>query len=87
MARLSLGTAGPSHFGRSAIPATSNSTLFYRAQADAARARSDEASLQNVKDNHLRAAEAWDVLAARSDKSDRLREQEALRKATTLNEI
>lgn len=56
-------------------------TLFYRAQADAARARSDEAALQNVKDNQLRAAEAWDMLAARSDKSDRLRAAEALKKS------
>ena len=68
---------------RLSIPTSSNSTLFYRAQADAARARSDEATLQNVKDNHLRAAEAWDVLAVRSDKSDRLRAEEALRKAAT----
>jgi hypothetical protein len=30
----------------------------------------------------LRAAAAWDVLAARSDKSDRLRAEEALRKAS-----
>jgi hypothetical protein len=55
--------------------------LFYRSQADAARARSDEATLQNVKDNQLRAAAAWDVLAARSDKSDQLRAAEALKKA------
>ena len=79
--------AGPSPTRRISISASSNSTLFYRAQADAARARSDEATLQNVKDNHLRAAEAWDVLAARSDKSDRLREQEALRKAAMPHEI
>ena len=66
---------------------TSNSTLFYRTQADAARARSDDATLQNVKENHLRAAEAWDVLAARSDKSDRLRAEEALRKASALQDV
>ncbi|HEY0629086.1 MAG TPA: hypothetical protein VGD23_07135 [Sphingomicrobium sp.] len=43
--------------------------------------------MQNVKDNHLRAAEAWDVLAARSDKSDRLRAEEALRKASTFQDF
>lgn len=59
---------------------TSNMTLFYQAQADAARARSDEATLQNVKDNQLRAAAAWDALAVRSEKSDQLRAAEALRK-------
>lgn len=60
----------------------SNLTLFYQAQADAARTRSDEATLQNVKDNQLRAAAAWDALAARSQKSDQLRAAEAARKAT-----
>lgn len=72
---------------RSGISASSNSTLFYRAQAEAARTRSDEATLQNVKDNHLRAAKAWDLLASRSDKSDRLRAEEALRKASLIHEI
>lgn len=62
---------------------STNTTLFYRTQADAARARSDVAKLQNVKDNELRAAAAWDALAARSDKSDRLRAEEALRKSIT----
>ena len=61
-------------------------TLFYQAQAAAARTRSDEATLQNVKDNHLRAAVAWDLLAARSRKSDRLRAEESLRKAQQLAE-
>jgi hypothetical protein len=64
----------------------SNTTLFYKAQAEAARARSDEAKLQNVKDNQLRAAAAWDVLAARSEKSDHLRAAEAAKKATQLLE-
>ena len=60
---------------------TSNATLFYQAQATACRTRSDEATLQNVKDNQLRAAAAWDALAARSGKSDTLRTAEAERKA------
>ena len=58
-------------------------TSFYQSQADAARARSDEAQLQNVKDNQLRAAAAWEALAARSAKSDQLRAAEAIRKAQT----
>lgn len=60
----------------------SNQTEFYRLQAATARTRSAESDLQNVKDNLLRCAEAWDVLAARSDKADRLRAAEALRKAS-----
>ena len=69
---------------RYTIPVTSNQTEFYRARAAEARARSDEAVLHNVKENHLRAAEAWDVLANRSDKSDRLRAADALRKSEQL---
>jgi hypothetical protein len=62
----------------------SHQTDFYQTQADQARARSDAATLQNVKDNQLRAAEAWDLLAARSRKSDLLRAAEAQRKAEQL---
>jgi hypothetical protein len=60
---------------------SSQQTKFYQTQADEARARSGAASLQNVKDSQLRAAEAWDALAARSRKSDLLRITEATRKA------
>ena len=60
---------------------SSNQTEFYQAQADQARSRSDAATLQNVKDNQLRSAEAWEALAARSRKSDTLRAAEAERKA------
>ena len=56
-------------------------TDFFQAQADQARARSDAATLQNVKDSQLRAAEAWDALAARARKGDALRAAEAQRKA------
>ena len=59
----------------------SNQTAFFRSQAYLARSRSEDAELDNVRDCHLRAAAAWDVLAARSDKSDRLRAAEALRKS------
>jgi len=60
---------------------SSQQTDFYQAQADEARARSDAATLQNVKENQLRSAEAWDALAARSRKSDKMRAAEALRKS------
>jgi len=72
--------AGPSQTRRTHIP-QSNQTQFYRAQAEAARMRSDESALKNVKDNQLRAAAAWDVLAERSDKADRMRAAEAEKKA------
>ena len=63
---------------------SSQQTDFYQSQADDARAKSDSATLQNVKDSQLRAAEAWDALAARSRKSDRLRIDEAQRKANAV---
>lgn len=56
-------------------------TDFYQSQADEARARSDSATLANVRDCQRRAAEAWDALAARSRKSDQTRAAEAQRKA------
>jgi hypothetical protein len=60
---------------------SSHQTDFYQSQADEARAKSDAATLQNVRDNQLRSAEAWAALAARSRKSDQLRAAEAIRKA------
>ena len=58
----------------------SNQTKFYLGQAAEARAKLENATLQNVRDNLERCATAWDVLAARSGRSDRLREAEADRK-------
>jgi hypothetical protein len=59
----------------------SNQTNFYRERAAEARARCDETQLSNVKESHIRSATAWEMLAARSEKSDRLREAELIRKA------
>ena len=59
-------------------------TDFFEGQAEQARARSDAATLDNVKVCQLRAAEAWDALAARSRKSDQTRAAEALRKVNQL---
>jgi hypothetical protein len=59
----------------------SQQSSFYLARAAEERAKSASCDLANVRDGHLRAAAAWDALAARSVKSDRLREAEELRKA------
>jgi hypothetical protein len=59
-------------------------TDFFQSQANEARARSGAATLENVRVSQLRAAEAWDALAARSRKSDETRAAEALRKADQL---
>ena len=37
----------------------------YRAQAAADRAHADKSDLQNVKDRHHRAADAWETMADR----------------------
>lgn len=47
--------------------------LFYRTQADAAEAAAAAATLDNVRDRCLRAAAAWNDMAARSELTDRLR--------------
>ena len=42
----------------------SSQSDFYVARAEHERAAAAKADLVNVRDNHLRAAAAWDVLAA-----------------------
>jgi hypothetical protein len=43
---------------------------FYLARAGEARADAEAASLDNVRDRCLRAAAAWDAMAARAQRSD-----------------
>lgn len=45
----------------------------YRDQAESARAAAERATLDNVRDNHLRAMAAWNELADRKDLTDKLR--------------
>jgi hypothetical protein len=59
----------------------SNQSDFYVARAEHERAAANQAALVNVRENHLRAAAAWDVLAARALKADRMRTAEEQRKA------
>ena len=54
---------------------------FYQARATEERGKADGSNLANVRDGHLRAAAAWDALAARSMKADRMRAEEELRKS------
>jgi hypothetical protein len=58
---------------------------FYLARAAEARADAAAASLGNVRDRCLRAAAAWDAMAARAHRSDILRaKQEAEKSAAAL---
>ena len=53
---------------------------FYQARATDERDKAAGSTLDNVREGHLRAAAAWDALAARSLKADRMRADEERRK-------
>ncbi len=59
----------------------STQSTFYQARAAEERDKASGSNLDNVRDGHLRAAAAWDALAARSLKADRMRAEEELRKS------
>ena len=54
---------------------------FFLARAAEARRDADASTLVNVRDRCLRAAEAWEVMADRAERSERHREADAARKA------
>ena len=53
---------------------------FYRARAAEARADAEAATLDNVRNRCLRAAEAWEAMAARAHRSDVFRAKQAAEK-------
>lgn len=59
----------------------SQQSTFYLTRAAEERGKADASTLANVREGHLRAAAAWDALASRSVKADRMREDEERRKA------
>ncbi|HEX8380494.1 MAG TPA: hypothetical protein VF619_08100 [Allosphingosinicella sp.] len=55
---------------------------FYLARAAEARADAEAATLDNVRNRCLRAAEAWDAMASRAQRGDTMRaRQEADKRA------
>ncbi|PWG02899.1 hypothetical protein [Sphingosinicella humi] len=54
---------------------------FYLARAAEARTDADAATLDNVRDRCLRAAAAWDNMAARAARSERMRAEAEAKKA------
>ncbi|GAA4822421.1 hypothetical protein GCM10023232_19870 [Sphingosinicella ginsenosidimutans] len=54
---------------------------FYRARAEEARAEAEAASLDNVRDRCMRSAIAWQVMADRAGRGERLRAEEQAKKA------
>ncbi|HEY0150027.1 MAG TPA: hypothetical protein VGB70_13625 [Allosphingosinicella sp.] len=53
---------------------------FYAARAAEARADADAATLDNVRERCLRAADAWEAMAARAHRGDVLRAKQAAEK-------
>ena len=54
---------------------------FFLARAEQARAEADAATLDHVRERCLRSEAAWTALADRAQRSERLRIEEAERKA------
>lgn len=59
-----------------------NSNLeFFLARAEQARVEGDAATLEHVRERCRRSEAAWQALADRAERSERMREEEARRKA------
>ena len=54
---------------------------FYLARAEQARADAEAATLEHVRERCLRSEAAWNALADRAERSERLRVEEQERKA------
>ncbi|MCL6728999.1 hypothetical protein [Sphingomonas hankyongi] len=59
----------------------SSNLHFFLARAEQARAEADAATLDHVRERSLRSEAAWNALAAKAERSEKFREQEAIRKA------
>lgn len=54
---------------------------FFLARAEQARTEADAATLEHVRERCLRSEAAWSALADKARRSERLRAEEAVRKA------
>lgn len=59
----------------------SSNLEFFRARAASARADAEAATLEHVRERCHRSEAAWEALARKAERSERLREEEARRKA------
>ena len=60
---------------------------FYLERAAEARRDADQTPLQNVRDRCLRAAEAWEQMASRVERTGRMRAETEAKKAAALAEM
>jgi hypothetical protein len=71
-----------------ADPVIRNSNLaFFRERAAAARADAEAATLDHVRERCQRSEAAWSALAAKAERSERMRDAEAKRKAEHIVEV
>ncbi len=59
----------------------SSNLQFFLARANQARAEGDEATLDNVRERCRRSEAGWTAPAEKAERSERLRQEEAQRKA------
>ena len=59
----------------------SSNLNFFIARAEQARAEAEAATLAHVRERCRRSEAAWQALASKAERSERMREQEAERKA------
>jgi len=59
----------------------SSNLQFFRARAAECRTEAEAATLDHVRERCLRSEAAWSSLAAKAERSERLRAEEAERKA------
>ena len=59
----------------------SSNLQFFLARAEQARAEGEEATLDHVRERCRRSEAAWNTLAAQAERSERLRAEDADRKA------
>ena len=60
---------------------------FYLTRAAVARELAQASKLDNVRECHLRAAETWDLFAARAMKADQMRAEEVQRKSAEADAV
>lgn len=65
-----------------------DNALFYRKQAETERTNASEANLSNVRERCERAAQSWEAMASRAERTDTLRRQrEAAVRPTTIDAV
>ena len=64
----------------------SSNLQFFLARAEQARVEGEAATLEHVRERCRRSEAAWQALADRAERSEHMREAEALRKAEAVAE-